>query len=113
MALAIGKPSMAISPKGGEVMNKYELCVVLNAKLEDEVRNSEIEKIKGYITRFGGTVDDNIEEWGKRKFAYEISGMNEGYYYFVKFDGKSTTPQELENSVRIMENVVRFLIVKQ
>ena len=94
-------------------MNKYELCVVLNAKLEDEQRNSEIEKIKGYITRFGGTPDENIEEWGKRRFAYEIDHMKEGFYYFIKFDGKSSTPKELEDSVRIMENVVRFLIVKQ
>ncbi|MBR1844773.1 MAG: 30S ribosomal protein S6 [Lachnospiraceae bacterium] len=94
-------------------MNKYELCVVLNGRLEDEARNSEIEKIKNYITRFGGVSEDNIEEWGKRKFAYEIDGMNEGYYYFIKFEGKHTTPQELEDSVRIMENVVRFLIVKQ
>ena len=94
-------------------MNKYELCVVLNAKLEDEQRSSEIEKIKGDSTRFGGNPDDAIEEWGKRKFAYEIDHMNEGYYYFIKFDGKSNTPKELEDSVRIMENVVRFLIVKQ
>lgn len=94
-------------------MNKYELCVVLNAKLEDDARSSEIEKIKSYITRFGGTVDEAIEEWGKRRFAYEINHMNEGYYYFIKFDGKSSTPKELEDSVRIMENVVRFLIVKQ
>ena len=94
-------------------MNKYELCVVLNAKLEDEARNAEIEKIKSYITRFKGTPDEAIEEWGKRKFAYEINGMNEGYYYFIKFDGAPNTPGELENSVRIMENVVRFLIVKQ
>ena len=94
-------------------MNKYELCVVLNGKLEDEQRNAEIEKIKSYITRFGGTADETIEEWGKRKFAYEIDGMLEGYNYFIKFDGNKTTPNELENSVRIMENVVRFLIVKQ
>lgn len=94
-------------------MNKYELCVVLNAKLEDEQRNAEIEKIKAYITRFGGNVIEPIEEWGKKKFAYVINHMTEGFYYFIKFEGKTTTPRELEDSVRIMENVVRFLIVKQ
>lgn len=94
-------------------MNKYELCVVLNAKLEDEQRNAEIEKIKAYIGRFGGSVIEPIEEWGKKKFAYEIQDMNEGYYYFIPFTGEKKTPGELENSVRIMENVVRFLIVKQ
>ena len=94
-------------------MNKFELCVVLNAKLEDEQRNSEIEKIKGYVSRFGGNVLEPIEEWGKRKFAYTIKHMTEGFYYFIKFEGNKTTPGELENAVRIMENVVRFLIVKQ
>ena len=69
-------------------MNKYELCVVLNAKLEDEQRNAEIEKIKGYVSRFGGSVEEPIEEWGKRKFAYTIKHMNEGYYYFIHFDAK-------------------------
>ena len=94
-------------------MNKYELCVVLDAKLEDEQRNAEIEKIKSYVSRFGGSVEEPIEEWGKRKFAYIIKHMSEGYYYFIKFSGNKSTPGELENSVRIMENVVRFLIVKQ
>ena len=45
-------------------MNKYELAVVLSAKLEEDERAAAIEKIKGYITRFGGTVT-NIDEWGK------------------------------------------------
>ncbi len=94
-------------------MNKYEMCVVLNQKLEDEQRNAEIEKIKGYIVRFGGTVIEPIEEWGKKKLAYPIKHMTEGYYYFIPFEGNSDTPNEVESFVRIMENVIRFLIVKQ
>ena len=50
-------------------MNKYELTVVLNVKLEDEERAAAIEKVKGYITRFGGTVT-NVDEWGKKRLAY-------------------------------------------
>ena len=50
-------------------MNKYELAVVLNVKLEDEERAAVIEKVKGYITRFGGTVT-NVDEWGKKRLAY-------------------------------------------
>ena len=55
-------------------MNKYELTVVVSAKVEDDVRTATIEKIKEYITRFGGTVV-NVDEWGKRKLAYEIQKM--------------------------------------
>ena len=52
-------------------MNKYELAVVVSAKLEDEARAEVIEKVKAMITRFGGNVTD-VDEWGKRRFAYEI-----------------------------------------
>jgi len=93
-------------------MNKYELAVVLSAKLEDEERAAAIEKVTGYITRFGGTVVD-IDEWGKKRLAYEIQKMKEGYYYFIHFESDSTVPAELESRMRIMENVIRFLCVKQ
>ena len=93
-------------------MNKYELAVVLNVKLEDEERAAAIEKITNYITRFGGTVT-NIDEWGKKRLAYEIQKMKEGFYDFIQFDGDSTTPNELESRIRIMEPVIRYLCVRQ
>ena len=69
-------------------MNKYELAVVLSAKLEDDERAAAIEKVQGYITRFGGTVT-NVDEWGKRRLAYEIQKMKEGFYYFIKLESDS------------------------
>ena len=93
-------------------MNKYELAVVLSAKLEEDERAAAIEKIQGYITRFGGTVT-NIDEWGKKRLAYEIQKMKEAFYYFIQFDGNPDTPNELESHVRIMEPVIRYLCVKQ
>ena len=93
-------------------MNKYELAVVLNVKLEDEERAAAIEKITNYITRFGGTVT-NIDEWGKKRLAYEIQKMKEGFYYFVHFEAESTVPAEVEQRIRIMDNVLRYLCVKE
>jgi len=93
-------------------MNKYELAVVLSAKLEDEERAAAIEKVNGYITRFGGTVT-NVDEWGKKRLAYEIQKMKEGFYYFIQFDAESTVPAEIESRVRIMDNVIRYLCVRQ
>jgi len=93
-------------------MNKYELAVVLNVKLEDEERAAAIEKVKGYITRFGGTVT-NVDEWGKKRLAYEIQKMKEAFYYFIQFDAEATAPIEIENRIRIMDNVIRFLCVRQ
>lgn len=93
-------------------MNKYELAVVLSAKLEDEERAAAIEQIKGYIVRFGGTVTE-VNEWGKRKLAYEIQKMSEAFYYFIQFEGESNCPNEVEAHVRIMESVIRYLCVRQ
>ena len=93
-------------------MNKYELAVVVNAKIEDDARAAVIEKVQAYITRFGGQVSD-VDEWGKRKLAYEIQKMREGYYYFIHFEADATAPAEIESRLRIMDNVLRFLCVRQ
>lgn len=92
-------------------MINYELALVLNAKVEDDVRTATLEKAKAYITRFGGTIT-NVDEWGKKKLAYEIQKMREGYYYFIQFEAEATCPVELEKRVRIMDNVLRYLIVR-
>ena len=70
-----------------------------------------IEKVKGYITRFGGTVT-NVDEWGKKRLAYEIQKSHEAYYYFIQFESDSVCPNEVEAHVRIMEPVIRYLCVK-
>ena len=93
-------------------MNKYELAVVVSAKIEDEERAATVEKVKAYITRFGGNVT-NVDEWGKKKLAYEVQKMKEAFYYFVQFDAEATAPAEIESRIRIMDNVVRYLYVRQ
>ena len=93
-------------------MNKYELALVLSAKLEDEARSEKLEKVKEMITRFGGTIT-NVDDWGKKKLAYEIQHMTEGFFYFIQFDAEGTAPALLEQDVRIMDNVLRFLCVRK
>ena len=93
-------------------MNKYELAVVLNARLDDEERAAAIEKVQGYITRYNGVVT-NVEDWGKKRLAYEIQKSREAYYYFIQFEGDSECPNEVETQIRIMEPVVRYLVVKK
>ena len=93
-------------------MNKYELAVVVNAKLEDDARAEVIEKVKALIVRFGGNVTD-VDEWGKRRLAYEIQKMKEGVYSSFARKANSTVPAEVEQRIRIMDNVIRYLCVKQ
>ena len=93
-------------------MNKYELALVVSAKIEDDARTATVEKAKEYITRAGGTVTE-VEEWGKKRLAYEVQKMREGFYYFIQFEADATAPAEIERHVRIMENVIRYLCVRQ
>ncbi|HOA81492.1 MAG TPA: 30S ribosomal protein S6 [Defluviitaleaceae bacterium] len=91
-------------------MKKYELAVVFMPNLDEEAKAAQLEKVQKYITRFGGTVD-NVDDWGKRKLAYEIDKINEGYYYFIDFTADSSAPVEIESRIRIMDSVIRYLII--
>ena len=92
-------------------MNKYELAVVLSSKIEDEDRAAAMEKVKNYIATYGGTIT-GIDDWGKKRLAYEIQKMKEGYYTFITFEAEADCPAQLESHIRVMEPVIRFLIVK-
>ncbi len=91
-------------------MKKYELALVVSAKVEDEVRQAVVDRAKEAITSLGGQIT-NVDEWGKKQLAYEIQKMNEGFYYFIQFDAETTMPGELEQRLRIMDNVLRYLVV--
>ena len=93
-------------------MNKYELAVVVSAKIEDDERAAVVDKCKALVERFGGNITE-VDEWGKKKLAYEVQKMSEAYYYFIQFDAEPTVPAEVEQDVRIMDNVLRFLVVRK
>jgi len=93
-------------------MNKYELALVIRPGLEDEAKIAESQKVQDLITRFGGTID-KIDDWGKRRLAYEIKKVNEGFFSFISFEAESSAPAEIESRIRIMENVLRYLIIRK
>ena len=93
-------------------MHKYEFAVVVSAAIEDDERAAVVEKCKALIERFGGQVT-NVDDWGKKRLAYEVQKMKEAFYYFIQFDAESTAPAEIESRIRIMDNVVRYLVVRQ
>lgn len=93
-------------------MNKYELAVVVKPILEEEALKAEFESVQEIITKFGGNIE-KVDDWGKRKLAYEIKKFNEGFYNFITFTANSETPVEIERRMRIKENVLRYLVVRQ
>ena len=92
-------------------MNKYELTVVFHPNLGDDEVAAEFERLKEILARFGGVVE-KVDEWGRRRLAYEIAKVNEGVYYIVTFDGEAGVPAEVEARLRINEKVIRYLIVR-
>ena len=93
-------------------MNKYELALVVSAKIEDDARAAVVAKAQEYVTRAGGAVSE-VEEWGKKKLAYDVQKQSEGFYYFIQFEAESNVPAVIEQDVRIMDNVLRFLCVRK
>jgi len=93
-------------------MNKYELGVIVRADLEDEAVQNELNAVKALIERFGGTID-KIDDWGKRKLAYPIQKRTEGVYNFITITAESDAPREIESRLRIMENVLRFMMIRK
>ena len=93
-------------------MTKYELALVVNAVIEDEAREAVLANVKDMISKLGAT-EIKVEDAGRKKLAYDIQKMSEGYYYFIQFDAETSVPAQIEAKVRIMENVLRFLCIRQ
>ena len=93
-------------------MNKYELALVVSAKIEDDARAAVVAKAQEYVTRAGGAVSE-VEEWGKKRLAYDVQKQSEGFYYFIQFEAESNVPAIVEQDVRIMDNGLRFLCVRK
>lgn len=94
-------------------MNKYEVALVFSSTLTDEQRQAELDLVKEYIAKYTGVVTD-VDDWGKRKLAYEIHKQSEGYFCFIKADGEPSLAVELEKELRLRnETLLRYLIVRQ
>ena len=94
------------------MMRKYETIFILHPSLDEEAVKANIEKFKGVIENGGGTVE-NVDFWGKRKLAYEIAKVNEGFYTLINFEANTELPKELDRVFRITDGVIRHIVFKQ
>ena len=97
-------------------MNKYELALFVSGIIEEEERKNLISKIQSIIERFEGKITE-VDDWGKRKLAYEINHKGkkatEGFLSFTTFEASGNKIVEIENRIRIIEDVLRYLIVRK
>ena len=87
---------------------KYEVMYIINPNLTEEETAAVVEKFKALVEA-NGTLDE-LEEMGKRKLAYEINYISEGYYVLVKFTSAPEFPAELDRVLGITDGVMRSLI---
>lgn len=94
-----------------EIQRKYETIFILDPDLEEEAAKSAVEKIKGIIAQGNGEVL-KIEDWGKRKLAYEVKKKSKGHYILIHLAGTPALLSELERNFRVMDAVIKFQSVR-
>lgn len=93
-----------------ERTGSYETLFVVNPQLTEEATKAMIEKFTALIAEHG-TVE-SVNEWGKRRLAYPIDDLNEGYYVLVNFKAACNFPAELERIFRITDGIMRAIVVR-
>ncbi|MEW6676189.1 MAG: 30S ribosomal protein S6 [Nitrospirota bacterium] len=92
-------------------MNIYENIVILNASLTDEEIESSIAKIKDLITNSGGEVL-KIDNWGRKKLAYEIKKQKKGFYVLLIYKTPTSTIKRLEEFYKVFDHVIKYMVIK-
>ena len=93
-------------------MKAYELLFFVAPTIEEETRLAVMKRIETTITAAEGVID-NVDDWGKRKLAFEINGLTEGDYTLIDFHADPTSIAELDRILRINDAVVRHMIARR
>lgn len=92
-------------------MREYEVVYIIKPNFEEERYAQIIEKYNALIQSNGGEIL-KTEPWGKRRLAYEIDKLREGYYVLLRINGEPDLPQELERNFKIADEIMRYLVVR-
>jgi len=92
-------------------MRNYEVMIILDPSLEDKDAKATVDKFLTTVTTRGGSVR-NIDHWGKRRFAYEIRHITEGYYTVVELEAEASTVDELSRVLSLADGVIRHKVIR-
>ncbi|WP_124728575.1 30S ribosomal protein S6 [Staphylospora marina] len=92
------------------MVHNYELMFIVRPDVDEETLKAAREKVQSTIAANGGEITD-VQDMGKRRFAYEIDKFREGIYTVYKFKAPTTVVKELDHLVRITDNIMRHLII--
>lgn len=92
-------------------MNNYEAVLIFKADMADSDRTDLLERFKQIIAQDGEVT--NVDDWGKRKLAYEINYLKEGYYYIVDFTANPDHIKEFERRLRLSDFIIRYMVIRK
>ena len=93
------------------MLKKYETIFIIDSEVGEENTKALVEKFKTMIETSAQL--ESIDEWGKRKLAYEINDKTEGYYVLVNFSSSPNFPAELERVYKITEGILKFITINK
>lgn len=93
-------------------MRNYEIMLIFDASLEEDVIEKELQKITSIIEKGKGSIIDS-QKWGVRKLAYSIKHQENGYYHIINFSSSETVVKEIDRVNKINDKILRHLIVKE
>jgi small subunit ribosomal protein S6 len=108
--LALRAKSRAISPKEVNFMIKYESMYILKPDMGGRKERALVKRFSDIVTSNGGEIE-SVDEWGKKRLAYPIQYINDGYYVLMTFSAPAELPAELERNYRISDDILRYIVV--
>ncbi|HHU02472.1 MAG TPA: 30S ribosomal protein S6 [Christensenellaceae bacterium] len=90
---------------------RYELIYIIDTALDEEARKALITRVSETIAQNGGEIEA-VEEWGKRRLAYEINDKPDGYYVLLKYSANPEVPKEIERILEISDDILRYLTTR-
>ncbi len=90
---------------------RYELIYIIDTALDEEARKALVTRVSETIAQNGGEIEA-VEEWGKRRLAYEINDKPDGYYVLLKYSANPEVPKEIERILEISDDILRYLTTR-
>jgi small subunit ribosomal protein S6 len=112
--LVSGNARHPFESEGGGIVthaHQYEMMVIIAPEMDERQVPAYLDKYLKVITDAEGTIE-NVDIWGKRKFAYEIQKKNEGIYAVVNFTATSAATQELDRQLKLNEQIMRTKVLR-
>lgn len=92
-------------------MNSYEIALIVRPEVEEDAQKELIERLSQILSAEGGQVE-NVEFWGRRRLAYPINKVNEGYYYFIQGRFSTAVLPEIERTIKLSETILRHMVIR-